>query len=42
MLGNVVSVANDGAFAGASKRKILINALNVVPPKRLVIPVSAM
>ena len=29
MLDNVVSVANDGAFADAAKRYILINALNV-------------
>ena len=42
MLGNVVSVANDGTFAGASKRKILINALNVIPLKRLLVPISAM
>ena len=42
MLDNVVRFANDGAFADAAERYILINALNVIPPKRIVIPISAM
>ena len=41
ILDNVASVANDGAFADATKRKILINALNVTPPKRIVIFICA-
>ena len=42
MLDNAVNVANDGMFADAAKRQILTNALNVIPPKWIVIPISAM
>ena len=41
ILDNVASVANDGPFADATKRKILINALNVIPPKWIVIFICA-
>ena len=41
LLDNVVCVANDNAFADATKKLILINALNGILPKQIAIPISA-